>query len=475
MTAATPAQASPPGPPRGGRVMKIVNPATGEPIRELAEDAPEAVARKVEKARREQAAWAGTPLEARKKKIAAFAAALEKDKEALAARLTSEMGKPVTQSRNELAALQARIRFFLDNVDKALADEVVHDEESWRETITYEPLGLVANVSAWNYPYFVGSNVFVPALLCGNAVLYKPSEFATLTGLAIAEALHAAGVPPAVFAPVLGGAEAGRALLEQPLDAVFFTGSYATGGRIAEAAARHLMKVQLELGGKDPVYVADDVDVAAAARATADGAFYNTGQSCCSVERLYVHEKIHDAFLEAFVAEVKSFVVGDPMDDKTYIGPVAREVHLRVLEAQVQDAQAKGGRLLTGGTRLDRPGFYFAPTVFADATPAMALMREETFGPLIGIQKVKDDLEALRLMNDTEYGLTAGVYTTDEARARRILAGVDAGSAYWNCCDRVSPRLPWSGRRHSGLGVTLGLAGIRAFVQPKAWHLKRPS
>ena len=474
MTAATPAPASPPGPPRGGRVLKIVNPATGEALRELAEDTPDAIARKVEKARREQAQWAHTPLAERKKAIAAFAAALEKDKDALAARLTSEMGKPVTQSRNELTALQGRIRFFLDNVEKALADEVVHEKDAWRETITYEPLGLVGNVSAWNYPYFVGSNVFVPALLAGNAVLYKPSEFATLTGLAITDALHAAGVPAAVFTPVIGGGEAGRTLLEQPLDAVFFTGSYATGRKIAEAAARQLMKVQLELGGKDPVYVADDVDAVAAARATADGAFYNTGQSCCSVERIYVHERIHDTFVEAFVAEVRGFRVGDPMDEKTYIGPVAREVHLHVLEEQVADAKARGGTLRLGGTRLDRPGFYFAPTVFTEARPEMALMREETFGPLIGIQKVRDDDEARLLMNDTEYGLTAGVYTADESRARRLLAGVDSGSAYWNCCDRVSPRLPWSGRRHSGVGVTLGLAGIRAFVQPKAWHLRQP-
>jgi acyl-CoA reductase-like NAD-dependent aldehyde dehydrogenase len=289
MTAATPAPVSPPGPPRGGRVLKVVNPATGEALRELAEDTPDAIARKVEKARREQPEWARKPLAERKKAIGVFAGLLDENKNDLAARLTSEMGKPITQSRNELTALQGRIRFFLDNVEKALADEVVHEKEAWRETITYEPLGLVGNVSAWNYPYFVGSNVFVTALLAGNAVLYKPSEFATLTGLAITEAMVAAGVPAAVFAPVIGGGEAGRALLEQPLDAVFFTGSYATGRKIAEAAARQLMRVQLELGGKDPVYVADDVDPAASARATAD-APYNTGQSCCSVERIYVHD-----------------------------------------------------------------------------------------------------------------------------------------------------------------------------------------
>ncbi|HEV7499707.1 MAG TPA: aldehyde dehydrogenase family protein, partial [Vicinamibacteria bacterium] len=373
MSAAPARSAATPGPPRGGRVLTVVNPATGTVLRELAEDGPEAIAGKAEKARRAQADWAGTPLASRRKAIAAFAAAIEEKKNDLAAILTSEMGKPITQARNELTALQARLRFFLDQVEPALAEEAVYDEDGVRETISYEPLGVVANISAWNYPYFVGSNVFAPALLAGNAVLYKPSEFATLTGLAIADALHAAGVPAAVFAPVIGGGDAGRALLEQPLDAVFFTGSFATGSKIAEAAARQLMKVQLELGGKDPVYVADDVDVVGAAKATADGAFYNTGQSCCSVERLYVHERVHDAFVEAFLIEVEAFVVGDPMDERTYIGPVAREVHLRVLEAQVADAKAKGARLLTGGSRLDRPGFYFAPTVLAEASHAMAL------------------------------------------------------------------------------------------------------
>jgi len=388
--------------------------------------------------------------------------------------LTREVGKPLVQSRNEVNGLLPRIDFFIEQLHPAIADEHVFHGGGMHEQISHIPLGVVANISAWNYPYFVGSNVFVPALLTGNAVLYKPSEFATLTGLAITEAMHEAGVLPAAFAPAVGGGEVGRALMEQPLDAVFFTGSYATGRKVAEAAARQLMKVQLELGGKDPVYVADDVDVGATAKGVADGAFYNTGQSCCSVERIYVHERIHDRFVDAFVETVKGFVVGDPLDESTYIGPVAREVHLRVLEEQVADAKAKGARLLAGGTRLDRPGFYFAPTVLGDADHTMALMRDETFGPLIGIEKVGDDDQALALMNDTEYGLTAGVYTRDEARAQRLLAGVNSGSAYWNCCDRVSPRLPWTGRRHSGVGVTLGRAGIRAFVQPKAWHLKSP-
>ena len=465
------------GPARGGARLKVVNPATGAVLREIAEDSAESVARKFARAVKGQRDWARVRIDDRKAPLVRFGQLVRERIEDLAATLTGEMGKPITQSRNEIKGVQARLDFFLANVHKVLSEEEAGADADARleEKISYEPIGVVGNVSAWNYPWFVGSNVFVPALLTGNAVLYKPSEFASLTGLKIGELMQEAGVPGDVFQVVLGAAGAGAALLEQPLAGIFFTGSYATGRKVAEAAARRLMRVQLELGGKDPVYVADDVsDVEKVAAGVADGAFYNNGQSCCAVERVYVHERIHDRFVDAFVGEVKRFVVGDPMDEKTYIGPVARPAHLAVLEAQVADARAKGGRLLCGGSRLDRPGFYFAPTVFAEANHQMALMRDETFGPLIGIQKVGSDEDALALMNDTEYGLTASVYASDRDRAARVLSQVNAGSAYWNCCDRVSPRLPWSGRGHSGIGSTLGLAGIRAFVQPKAWHLKTP-
>jgi len=284
--------------------------------------------------------------------------------------------------------------------------------------------------------------------------------------------LHEAGVPKDVFIAVVGGGATGSALLRLPIDGVFFTGSYATGARIGAAAGRKMIKVQLELGGKDPVYVCDDVDVNAAAEAVADGAFYNTGQSCCSVERIYVHEKIHDAFVAAFVGKVKGYKIGDPMEESTYIGAITRRPQLTVLARQVADAKKKGAKLLTGGRAIKRRGNWFEPTVFANVDHRMALMRDESFGPIIGIQKVNDDAEAVRLMNDTEFGLTAGVYTPDEKRARKLLAQVHAGSAYWNCCDRVSPRLPWSGVGHSGIGLTLSTYGIQTFTRPKAWHLR---
>ena len=452
--------------------VNISNPADGSLIRELAEDDAQAVAAKYAAARKAQPGWTALPLEDRLATILRFKQLVEARKNELAQTLTRETGKPITQARNELNALAARIDFFLENTKSALGAESVLAEAQMREQITHEPLGVVANISAWNYPYFVGSNVFVPALLAGNAVLYKPSEFAALTGLAIGEMLHAAGVPREVFAVVIGAAGTGAHLVEQPVDGIFFTGSYATGARIATACAPRMVKLQLELGGKDPTYVCEDADPKTAAESLADGAMYNAGQSCCSVERIYVHEKIHERFVAAFVASVKGFKSGDPLDEATYLGPLARAPQLAVLERQVADALAKGATLLAGGKRVARPGNWFEATVFSNVDHSMELMREESFGPLIGIQKVADDEEALRLMNDTAYGLTAGVYTPDEARARRILAQVSSGSVYWNCCDRVSPRLPWSGVGHSGMGLTLSTYGIQAFTRPKAWHLR---
>jgi acyl-CoA reductase-like NAD-dependent aldehyde dehydrogenase len=460
--------------------LEIINPATGKSIGRVTADSPETIAQKYSAARTAQPAWQQLGLAKRLEIIRRFRDRVEKDMEEAALLLTREVGKPIAQSRNELKGLLARLDFFLTETEKTIATETVfRDGTALIEEIEHEPLGVIANISAWNYPWFVGSNVYLPALLTGNAVLYKPSEFALLSGLTMARYLHEAGVPKDIFAVIAGRGEAGALLLEQPIDGVFFTGSVATGRKIAEAAAKKFIKVQLELGGKDPVYVTDDVDVKAAAEATADGAMYNTGQSCCSVERLYVHEKIYDVFIDHFVQTVHGFRMGDPEQADTYIGALTRgKAAYDFLKYQIDDALSKGGRLLCGGRLAPRKGqgeggYFLEPTVIANVNHSMSLMREESFGPVIGVMRVKDDAEAQQLMNDTEYGLTAAVYCRDEQRARRILQGVNAGSAYINCCDRVSPRLPWSGRRNSGVGLTLSKYGIEAFTRPKAWHVKR--
>jgi acyl-CoA reductase-like NAD-dependent aldehyde dehydrogenase len=452
--------------------MHIVNPATEEIIVTITEDTSKSLADKYHQLKNAHKEWSATSMTARIKILKKFAAILEKDIESLASILTSEVGKPLQQSRNEINGAISRIQWMTDHAENYLADEQMTKSEGLEEKISYDPLGVVCNISAWNYPWLVGVNVFVNALLAGNAVMYKPSEYAALTGLEIEKSLKLAGVPENVFHVAIGGADIGNILLTLPFDGYFFTGSYKTGKYIYEKCAAKMIPCQLEMGGKDPLYVADDIrDIRQVAAATADGAFYNNGQSCCSVERIYVHESVYDEYLREFVKEVASWKIGEPTEPGVYFGPLSRKPQLALLEKQVRDAVAKGARILLGGHRIDRKGYYFEPTILVDATHNMDLMKEESFGPVIGIMKVRNDEEAIGFMQDTEYGLTASVYSAEKARAEKILHRLNTGSGYWNCCDRVSAPLPWSGRNHSGFGVALSHAGLLSFARPKAWHL----
>ncbi|EDX86601.1 aldehyde dehydrogenase (NAD) family protein [Synechococcus sp. PCC 7335] len=472
--------------------ISVINPATEELIKEIPIDDSAAVAEKAKRARIAQPGWAARSLSERIEAIKRMKELLIQQTDSLASIMTAETGKPISQSRGEISATPQRIDFFIEQVAQEVASQRVY-HEPWNalpgtgqleEVIAYDPLGVVANISAWNYPYFVGTNVFIPALLTGNTVLYKPSEIATMTGLAITDLLHKAGVPEDVFIPIIGEGSTGATLLEQPIDGVFFTGSYATGKKIAITAAPKLIKVQLELGGKDPAYVCDDVDAATAASSLADGAFYNNGQSCCAIERIYVHTDVYEPFLAAFLQTVEAFKLGKPTDRDTYLGPLSRKPQIAILTQQIADAVEKGAKMHTPGQSGpqsdphsdiqsgEQTGFYFAPIVLTEVTHEMSVMKEESFGPVIGIQRVQSDDEAIALMNDTDYGLTAAVYTAKRERAVRLLEEVNTGSAYWNCCDRVSPRLPWTGRKHSGIGSTLSREGIRVFLQPRSWHLK---
>ena len=457
-------------------MLQVHSPSTGVLLGELVEDDPSSVNRAAQRARDAQRDWASNGLAHRSEVLRRCAALLEGRVDALASLLSAEVGKPFGQARGEVAGTIARLEFFLEHAPAALAPEVAREEPGLSERVTHDPLGLVANISAWNYPYFVSTNVLFPALLAGNAVLFKPSELAALSGLEMTALLHEAGVPDGVLQALIGGPRVGAAVLAQPLDAVFFTGSAATGGRVAAAVAPRAVPLQLELGGKDPAYVCDDVaDLEGAAAALADGAFYNAGQSCCAVERIYVHEAVAERFIEALLSRVEGFVVGPPEDPETSIGPLTRRAQLAVLEAQLADALAKGARVRCGGRRLEGPGNYFAPTVVTEVDHGMTLMREESFGPVIGVQVVASDARAVELMNDTRVGLTAAVYSAEQGRAEAILGQLDTGSAYWNCCDRVSPYLPWSGRRDSGLGSTLSKDAFRSFTRARAWHMRSPA
>ncbi|HWS47548.1 MAG TPA: aldehyde dehydrogenase family protein, partial [Acidimicrobiia bacterium] len=460
--------------PRDARSLEIRNPATGELVRTVAVNEDGEIAQKVARGRRAQTDWAARGFADRAAAVQGMLDLLRAEAEECAQITTAEMGKPRREARNEIRAVQDRIAWNLEHVGALITPRVVTAASgpgTIEERVTLEPVGVVAHVSAWNYPYFVALNSVIPALLCGNTVVYKPSEHATLTGLRLVDLLHRGGVPIDVVQAVVGAGGAGAALVAAGVDMVCFTGSYSTGRQVARAAADQLVRVQLELGGKDGAYVADDVDVETAALAVAEGVFYNNGQSCSAIERVYVHEAIVDRFVDAFVEVVRAYRVGDPTDDATEIGPVARAAQLDLLEAQIAEACAKGARIACGGRRIERRGNWFEPTVLVGVDGGMSVMRDETFGPLIGVQAVRDDADAVARLDDTEFGLGAAVFTNDRGRAERVLTALDVGNAYWNTADRSCVRLPWAGRRHSGLGVSMSESGVRSFAREKAWHL----
>ncbi|WP_253274026.1 aldehyde dehydrogenase family protein [Flammeovirga sp. OC4] len=452
-------------------MMNIYNPSNEQLLKSIEEDSSSTINEKLNQLRNGQIQWAQKSVTERLDCILKFGDLIQQNIDELAQILTSETGKPIQQSYNEIKGAHNRIDHLKYNAEKWLADDTIEGLEGTFEKIMYEPLGVVANISAWNFPYNVGYNVFLYALVAGNAVAYKPSEYASLTGLAIAANLYKAGVPEDVFQCIIGEGAVGQTLLEADFDGYFFTGSYPTGLHILKEVAPKVVPVQLELGGKDPLYIMEDVqDVKVAAINAAEGAFYNNGQSCCAVERIYVHEKIFDAFVDFFLEEVEGYAIGDPDAEETFIGPLTRKGQLNLLRNQVDDAISKGAKLLLGGAELAGKGYFFAPTILTNVNHEMLVMKEESFGPIIGIQKVENDNEAIKLMKDTEYGLTAAVFSTDQLRAEKVLKEMNTGTVYWNCCDRVSPNVPWSGRNKSGVGATLSSQGIRAFTQPKAYH-----
>jgi acyl-CoA reductase-like NAD-dependent aldehyde dehydrogenase len=453
--------------------MKISNPATGDVFTTVEADDSVSLREKFAAARHAQKNWAARPLAERVAMVKKFGEFLKRDVEIVARDMSLEMGKPLQQARNEVNGSLNKIRFFTEEVEAHISTQKVRQDGNTEEFLAFDPLGVVLNISAWNYPILVGFNVFLPALLCGNAVVYKPSEFSTLTGLHLTRLLHEAGVPADVFVAVVGEGDVGAQLLQLPFDCVGFTGSWATGKKISETLAGRMTRQIMELGGKDPLYVTDECgDLDAVADAVAEGVLYNNGQSCCAVERVYVHEKIHDAFVEKLKAKMQAWKMGDPMDASTLCGAITRRNHLPFLQAQVDDAIGKGAKLVLGGKIHEGKGNFYPPTLLLNANHDMELMREESFGPIVGVMKVKDDAQALELMNDSDYGLTSSVYCRNLERGKKILSQVNTGTGYLNCCDRVSAWLPWSGRGHSGIGSTLSKLGIYAFCHAKGLHIR---
>ena len=457
------------------RKIASVNPATGELLREFECVGEGEVQAAVERARSAQVAWAELGLRRRIAVLREFQAKLYAKKSEIAAAITREVGKPLVEALvTEVLVVLDAARFLIDNAWGLLRDEPVPHgnlatklKSGW---LVREPHGVIGIISPWNYPFSIPATETLAALVAGNAVVLKASELTTLVALELASLLHAAGVPEDVFQVVVGEGPAGAALLRSPIDKLVFTGSVATGKRIAAAAAERLLPVVLELGGKDPMLVLDDADVDVASSAAVWGAFVNAGQACLSVERCYVHRSLYESFAKACAEKTKQLRVGNGMDSDTDVGPMIQERQVWIVGSHVEDAKARGARVLAGGSRLPElgPNFY-APTVIVGVTQDMRIMREETFGPVLPVMACVDDDEAIRLANDSEYGLAASVWTRDRKRGERLARRIHAGTVMVNdviSCFGIS-EAPHGGVKASGVGRTHGRFGLDEMVRVK--------
>ena len=429
----------------------------------------------VARARAAFAGWRNTPLAARMAACTKAAAYFEAHADAIARDITQQMGKPLGQARGEVGGLVDRAAHMIAIAGDTLADDVLPEKAGFQRYIRHEPVGVVLDIAAWNYPLLIAVNVVVPAVLAGNAVIVKHSSRTPKCGTVFEEAFRAAGVPEGLVQAVVADHGVTEQLIQHPgVDQVSFTGSVSGGRQVNRGAADRFINVGLELGGKDPAYVCADADFDWAVANCVDGAFYNAGQSCCAIERIYVEAPIYDRFVEAYAEAVRKYVVGDPMDAATTLGPLASKGAVPFLKQQVADAVAAGGRLVVSPDEFALPGkgYFLAPAVVADAPQDCSLMQEESFGPVIGILKVSGDDEAVRHMNDSPYGLTASIWTSDVDRAIHIGEQIETGTFYMNRCDFLDPALPWCGVKDTGRGATLSKYGLLAFTRLKSMHLR---
>ncbi|MFZ0275303.1 MAG: aldehyde dehydrogenase family protein [Candidatus Sulfotelmatobacter sp.] len=457
------------------RKLASVDPATGEVLREFECAGEDEVQAAVARAHAAQAAWGDLGARKRISVLREFQRRLHEKKIEIAEAITREAGKPVAEAlTTEVLVVLDAARFLIDNAYRLLRDEPLpHGNLATklkRGRLLREPYGVVGIISPWNYPFSIPATETLAALVAGNAVVLKPSEFTSLVALELRSLLHAAGVPQDVFQVVIGDGATGTALVHSKIDKLVFTGSVATGKRIAVAAAERLLPVVLELGGKDPMLVLDDADVDVASSAAVWGAFVNAGQTCLSVERCYVHRSLYVDFLRACTEKTKKLRVGPGLDSETDVGPMIHQRQLRIVEAHVEDAVARGARVLTGGSRLPELGEnFYKPTVLADVSHEMRIMREETFGPVLPVMAFDSDDEAVRLANDSEYGLAASVWTRDRARGECLARRIHAGTVMVNdvvSCFGIS-EAPHGGVKSSGMGRAHGRFGLEEMVRLK--------
>jgi len=457
------------------QLLHVVNPFTEKEEFTLPLLKPQEIDLVVQRAQNAFSVWRSTSMGERIACCQRFADAVEKKRDEIARNLTRQMGKPLQQSLNEVSGMLGRMDYMMSIAEKALADEWLPDVPGFKRYIRHEPLGVVLDIAAWNYPLLIAVNVVVPAVLAGNAVIVKHSSRTPLAGQMFQDLFRDAGAPPNLVQNVIADHAVTAMLIQhKQVDHVSFTGSVKGGHEVMAASAGRFIDVGLELGGKDPAYVCADADFDYAVDNCVDGAFYNAGQSCCAIERIYVERSIYDRFVEAYAAKAREYVLGDPMAPGTSMGPLAGKSAAALLEKQVADAVAAGGRLVVSSDEFARPdqGWFFGPAVVADAPQHCALMQEESFGPVIGITPVSGDEEAIQYMNDSAYGLTASIWTSDFARAVRIGEQIATGTFYMNRCDYLDPALPWCGVKDTGRGATLSHHGFLHLTRLKSMHLR---
>ncbi len=456
-------------------IQKTISPIHGVPVIERPLTDRDGLSRCLNQAVIAQQAWQTTTLEERTRILSQALQHIANRRTELAEEITLQMGRPISQTGGEIDGFLERARAMIDLAPQALARVEAPPADGFRRFISREPVGTVLALAAWNYPYLIAVNVLIPALLSGNSLILKHSDQTPLCSERIGEALAQAGLPDGVYQAIHMTHElCAEAVSDARVAYVAFTGSVAGGQAVHRAAGGHLKAVGLELGGKDPAYVRADADIPTAAQNLVDGAYFNAGQSCCGIERIYVHQSIYADFIAAFTEQVYRYRLGDPRDPATTLGPVVRKRNADVIRAQVEEALAAGAVRLIDEKMFPHANAdnYLAPQALINVDHSMRFMREETFGPVVGIMQVRSDAEAVQLMNDSEYGLTASIWTADKHAAYSIGKRLETGTVFMNRCDYLDPYLAWVGVKNSGRGATLSRIGYEQLTRPKSYHFK---
>jgi acyl-CoA reductase-like NAD-dependent aldehyde dehydrogenase len=457
-------------------MQRTISPIDGSVYVERALASAADIDKALDRARTAQRAWRGTSLAERAKILARFCDEFDSQREPIATELTWQMGRPIRYSPNEVNGTLERARHMIAIAPQALADLDAGPKQNFTRFIRREPLGVVVTIAAWNYPYLIAVNSVVPALMAGNAVILKHSAQTPLCAERFASCLAKAGLPDGVFQALhLSHADTEKVIRDPRVDFVAFTGSVAGGHSVQRAAAERFIGVGLELGGCDPAYVRHDADLGHAIENVVDGAYFNSGQSCCGLQRVYVHERIYDAFVEGFVDLTRKYVLGNPLETNTTLGPVIRAAAADTIRRQIAASVHAGAKAVIDESAfpVSKPGTpYLAPQVLLDVDHSMTVMREEIFGPVAGLMKVSSDEQAIELMNDTAFGLTAAIWTQDEGAALAIGERIDTGTWFMNRCDYLDPALAWVGVKDSGRGCTLSVVGYEHLTRPKSFHLR---